>query len=405
MHLQQALRNETRVESPANSPGSRRRLVLLTEIISPYRIPVFNALASQPVIDLHVIFLAETDPTQRQWRVYKDEIKFSYEVLPSWRRRLGNHNILLNGKVRSALQAAAPDVIVCGGYNYAASWQALWWARSHQVPFLVWVESTSADRRNRYRLIEFLKRKFILSCDGVIAAGTSSGEYVRGFGVDNVSLFVAPDAVDTEMFSSRAESARRNEEVLRKQLDLPRRFFLFVGRMIREKGIFDLLKAYAGLPAMLREEVGLVFVGEGPKRAEAERQAAVISPGSVRCAGFVQREDLPMYYGLAESFVFPTHSDPWGLVVNEAMSCRLPVICSDAAGCAADLVVEGLNGRVVPAGDPQALGTAMRQLATEAGLRLQMGDRSWDRIQLHSPEACAAGIAAAAQFCGVPRNV
>jgi hypothetical protein len=49
-----------------------RKTLVLTEIVSPYRIPVFNSLAERGDIDLHVIFLAETDPTQRQWRVYKN---------------------------------------------------------------------------------------------------------------------------------------------------------------------------------------------------------------------------------------------------------------------------------------------------------------------------------------------
>ena len=72
------------------------KLVILTEIIAPYRIPVFNALAQRPEIDLHVLFLSENDPTLRQWRVYKDEIKFQYHVLPSWRQRLGGYNIRLD---------------------------------------------------------------------------------------------------------------------------------------------------------------------------------------------------------------------------------------------------------------------------------------------------------------------
>ena len=71
-----------------------RRVVIITEIIAPYRIPVFNALAQHDGIDLHVIFLAENDRTQRQWLVYKDEIRFSYQVLPSWRRRVGRHSLL-----------------------------------------------------------------------------------------------------------------------------------------------------------------------------------------------------------------------------------------------------------------------------------------------------------------------
>ena len=106
-----------------------RRLVILTEIIAPYRIPVFNALAKVEGINLHVIFLAETDPEARDWLVYKDEIRFSWQVLPSYRNRIGRHNLLLNAGVAAALRKAKPDVIICGGYNYIASWRALLWAR------------------------------------------------------------------------------------------------------------------------------------------------------------------------------------------------------------------------------------------------------------------------------------
>jgi len=84
------------------------RLALVTEIIAPYRIPVFNELANHPEIDLKVIFLAETDPSLRQWQVYKDEIRFDYEVLPSWRRRIGQYNVLLNSGVGSCLRSFSP---------------------------------------------------------------------------------------------------------------------------------------------------------------------------------------------------------------------------------------------------------------------------------------------------------
>ena len=139
----------------------RRRLTIITEIIAPYRIPVFNALAEHPEIDLHIIFLAETDPTQRQWLVYKNEIRFSYEVLPSWRRRMRKQNLLVNWGVTAALRRAAPDVIVCGGYNYVAFWRALSWARDNEIPFLLWLESTAKDHRYKSTTIEALKRKFI----------------------------------------------------------------------------------------------------------------------------------------------------------------------------------------------------------------------------------------------------
>ena len=102
----------------------KRRLVILTEIIAPYRIPVFNALAAQPEIDLHVIFLSETDRSLRQWPVYKEEISLSHEVLPHWRRRIGKYNLLLNVGVTASLDRIRPQAIVCGGYSYISSWNA-----------------------------------------------------------------------------------------------------------------------------------------------------------------------------------------------------------------------------------------------------------------------------------------
>lgn len=378
------------------------RLVLLTEIISPYRIPVFNALANQSGIDLHVIFLAESDPTLRDWLVYKDEIRFSHEVLPSWRKRVGKYNLLLNGRMAAALRSARPDAIVCGGYNYVASWQSAAWAKRHGVPFLLWVESTKKDQRNGYALLESLKRTFIKNCDAFIVAGVSSFEYLSCFGLPTESIFTAPNAVNIEFFADHAALVCSDSATHRRRLEAPARFALCVGRLVREKGVFDLLRAYGQLAPSLREELGLVFVGDGAARHELERQAAEIDPGRIEFTGFLQREPLASYYALAELFVLPTHSDPWGLVVNEAMACSLPVICADAAGCGADLVEDGWNGLIVPARDVAALAGALTVLAGDSELRHAMGKRSKERILRNSPKACASGIAQAVLHTRVP---
>ena len=377
----------------------KRRMVVITEIIAPYRIPVFNALARQPGIDLHVIFLAETDPTQRQWLVYRDEIQFSSEVLPSWRRRINNHNVLLNWGIDSALEQASPEAIICGGYNYLASWEALRWAERRDLRFLLWVESTSRDFRRGYPWVESLKTRFLHRCDGFVAAGISSAQYLRNYGVPQQAIFTAPNAVDTEFFRRSAAIARANADSYRRALGLPGRYFLSVGRLVQEKGIFDLLKAYASLDPQLRDQFGLVLVGDGPARTELERRAAAMQGGLVQVAGFAQREQLAIYYALAELFVFPTHSDPWGLVVNEAMACGLPVISSSAAGCAADLVEDHYNGRVVEVRDVKQLAAVLSDLARDPELRSRMGQRSQERIDCYSPQACAAGMTAAALCC------
>ena len=369
------------------------RLVILTEIIAPYRIPVFNALAARAEIDLHIIFLSRTDASTRQWRIYENEIRFSYEVLPCWRRRIGKYNLLLNANVNSALDTAAPEVVVCGGYNYFAAWQAMNWAKRNGVPFLLWSESTASDSRHELLAVEWLKQKFLSNCDGFIVPGRSAQEYLQPFVSGSRPAFLARNAVDVELFATKCANVQKSANRLRAELALPARYFLFVGRLVKSKGVFDLVRAYATLPAALRSEVSLVFAGAGPMRAELEAAAHEIYPGAVHFAGFIHRDDLAGYYALAECLVMPTHSDPWGLVVNEAMACSLPVICTNVAGCAADLVKE--NGILVNAGDVIQLAKAMQHLATDSELRRSMSQHSRALIQDFSPEACAAGFAEA----------
>jgi glycosyltransferase involved in cell wall biosynthesis len=327
------------------------RVALLTEIISPYRIPVFNALARRKGIELHVIFLAETDPTQRGWLVYKDEIEFSYEVLPSWRRRWGRWHILLNRGMWSALERFRPNSILCGGYNHPAFWEALTWAKLHRVHFAAWVESTSQDQRNPSALAEFIKRRFVRNCSSFAVPGKSSFEYVRSMGVPEARIHKAPNAIDIRRFANLARAARERQAQCRTELGLPPRYFLFAGRIIPEKGVFHLLEAYTQLAPELRSEVALVFVGEGTAKNELIGKATEVYPGTVVFPGFAQRDQLAAFYALAEALVFPTLSDPWGLVVNEAMACGLAVIASDVAGCTADLVHDRENGYVIPSGN------------------------------------------------------
>ena len=198
-----------------------RRVVILTEIISPYRIPVFNALAQTQDIDLHVIFLAETDATLWQWKVYKEDIHFSFEVLPHWRRRVRGYNVLLNRGVTAALAKAKPDVVVCGGYSYIAMWQAQRWARRRALPVLLWSESNLQDRRRGTAPVEILKKAFLRACGGFIVPGKSAAEYLHTFGIPGRVIFTAPNAVDIDLYSKLAETARNDASRVRTRHRLP----------------------------------------------------------------------------------------------------------------------------------------------------------------------------------------
>ena len=116
----------------------------------------------------------------------------------------------------------------------------------------------------------------------------------------------------------------------------------------------------------------MLIVGDG---VDAERFLGQESAtAGVRFAGFVQPADLPEWYAVCDVLVFPTHGDPNGLVVEEAMAAGLPVIVSDAAGDIRARVPESV-GRVVPVGDAEALAEAMQALA-EPSLRDTMAGKA-----------------------------
>jgi glycosyltransferase involved in cell wall biosynthesis len=377
------------------------KLVIVTEIIAPYRIPVFNALALRPELDLHVVFLSENDLSMRQWRVYTDEIKFPYDVLPSWRRRIGKYNVLINRGVVSILNKLRPDALMCGGYNYLTSWEAAYWARFHRVPLLLWSESTASDKRHGHRLVESLKAQFLRLCRSFVVPGRSSLKYLEDFGISDQRIFTAPNAVDVGLFSKPANDARRNDFEVRARRSLPSRYFLYVGRLVKAKGVFELLETYAQLDTEIRNKVALVFVGDGVDRPALMERASRIALGTVQFPGFVHREGLSDFYALADALILPTHSDPWGLVVNEAMACSLPVVVTNVAGCVADLMQDGWNGFIVAPHDQSQLATAMTRLASDSALRIKMGSRSRERIEAYSPEAWAGGLVnAVASTCG-----
>jgi glycosyltransferase involved in cell wall biosynthesis len=273
-----------------------------------------------------------------------------------------------------------------------AAWQAALWANRHNVPLLLWSESTALDMRRRHRAVEFVKRGFRKRCLAFVAAGKASRDYLLELGAPSGSIFIAPDAVDVRFFAAAADRARQQEREIRVRHQLPPRYFLYAGRLVKEKGVFELLDAYAKLEASLRSRIGLVFVGDGPARNELAGRAAGIQPGMVRFCGWVHREQIPEIYALAELFVFPTYSDTWGLVVNEAMACSLPIIASQVAGCVPDLLEDGWNGFAVRPREVEGLVRAMQVLCNDQESARQMGSRSFQRIQEYTPQACAAGI-------------
>jgi glycosyltransferase involved in cell wall biosynthesis len=362
-------------------------MAIVQPSMAPYRFACFSALAARPDIDLLVTYLSRGSQPY-DWTVDEEAARFERIVLGA-RDHAGVHPLPLG--IAGALRGFRPDVTVVGGWD-----EPSYYAIAALRPLLgrrvvVWSESTSQDRR-RSGWRDRAKRAILHRADAVLVPGAAAREYAESIAPRVKRWFVAPNAIDNERFAAGAADARQARDAASN--DHPT--FIYVGRLDPEKGVDVLLRAWGIVDRP--DGARLRIVGTG-SQAEALRGLAVrLRLENAEFEGFVPQADLPGCYGRADAFVFPSLSDPWGLVINEAMASGLPVITTSAPGGARELVKNGENGLVVPPRDPNALAAAMSTLAADREARERMASASSHIVQDFSPGAWAhavAGMAAA----------
>ena len=330
-------------------------VALVTGEVSPYRERPFQMLAEAE----HVEVLAHRDITQ----------------VEAVRR-------IASGRYRAVIYGIGGRLALPGSYLAA---------RGRGIPFVLWTSLWAHPRTPVHALSWPATRYLYAHADAVVTYGRHVSSYVRRY--RDGPIFEAPQAVSAELFAPVSQAQRSQA---REQLGGGDFVLLFVGRLVREKGVPVLLEAWraAGL-----ENGRLALVGDGPLRKLAGANAV----------GPVARGQLPALYAAADAAVLPsirtaTFLEPWGLVVNEAMHMGTPVIATDAVGAAAGgLVRDGRNGFVVPAGDAHALASRIRALAAGGELRSALGEAARADARAFSETAWVDGMRAALRAVGANR--
>jgi len=302
----------------------------------------------------------------------------------------------LRGQLIAELNTAAPEVLILKGYSFLDSLIALAWAREKRVPVVVMSESHAGDFE-RVAWKEWLKRQLMRDVSAALVGGRPHARYMHSLGVPRDRIFMGYDVVDNDHFGRGADHARNSAREMRARHGLPERYILASGRFIPKKDFATLVRAFARYRSQVRDGErpawDLVILGDGEERAFLERLRDELNlRDAVHLPGFRGYDDLPAFYGLADAFVHPSEREQWGLVVNEAMACGLPVLLTDKCGCAEDLVIDGKTGFQFPVGDVEILGEHLLRLWRNDDRRRAMGMAARRRIASFSPEAFARGL-------------
>lgn len=381
--------------------GSGGGLALLTNIPAPFRLPALNQLARLKGTQFQVWFIAASEP-KRWWRIPVEEMNFDWKFLT----KDSDATSLLTATKASAtviafLARSRPKAVICGGYNSLPAWVTFAWCKLFRRRFVLWSESTARDQRQPGKLRDWLKRFFVSRVDAFAAQGKASAAYAKQLGLGEDRIFVAPFGGDNEVFAREAGEVDAAQE--KKLLGFPPRLILFSGRLSREKGAFVLLEAFRQIASELLD-TGLLFVGHGPEREAMEHFCQTRGVEHVYFVGPQQHDRMPYYYALADVFVLPSFSDPWGFVVNEAFACGLPAVVSRAAGVCDDLIVEGETGFAVDPGNVKELADKILGLLKDEELRARMSENCRRLIQKYSAVGCAQGLLAAATACASSKD-
>lgn len=373
---------------------NKKKILIVHNVLwSHYAGKVFSEIykiCTDNNIDFYVIHIAKTSGNRKL-----GDIDYSLHEYP--------YEVLFNGDIEAIsfikrfkyllkeIIKYNPDVILTSGYNDLALDLIVFLNKIKGKKTIFQTDTTYFDKQ-RSLLKEFFKRSLLKIFDYAFCVGTAQINYLKTLNFNIERIFkVSWYAVDSEqILAAFSESFAKRINTIEK-LNLMNKNFIYAGRLSAEKNLKTLISAFKEVKNNGGKDWGLIIVGDGADREELEKIVRVQNIPNVFFAGGVFWKDVPKYYALSDVFILPSLSEPWGLVVNEAMICGLPVIVSEKAG-SAELIKENENGFIFNPNDKSGLISIMLKFTNNEVDAKKMSESSKNMIKNYSPKKSAEGI-------------
>jgi glycosyltransferase involved in cell wall biosynthesis len=291
------------------------------------------------------------------------------------------------------LDSLDPDAIAIAGWASPDALSCLSWCRKHDRRRIVMSETREADGK-RVWWKELIKRYLISRFEGGLVGGRSHRDYLVKLGMPADKIRFGYNVVDNGYFAAEAAKYRcfgvSEDGVSAREIP---RYFLASNRFIERKNLSRLVDAYSSYvqKSTINNRQSsiwpLCLLGDGELKADliaqchrlgltVQESAPWESPSTsniqhstsniVFFPGFRQIEELPRFYAQAGCFIHPALEEPWGLVINEAMACGLPILSSRNVGAAEDLIEEGVNGWTFDSASVEEMAECLRKVAARS---------------------------------------
>ncbi len=358
----------------------RPRVLFWDNLPTPYGVEQYNLLADRACLDLSVWFSKRTEP-DRSWVVDEPSWRFAAAYIEDPSRSIGAARRFVE-----RCRAASFDVMVApyGEPRYVAG---ILLAAALGIRTCLVVQRTFDAWVARSWWKEAVKTTLFRSADAAQVPGPDGAEYARRYGFPGDRIFSVTLTINLEQYSRRLSEQERRAH--RARFGVGGCVFLYAGRLWKPKGVLHLIDAFRQA-RRVNDGISLLLVGDGAD--EAELRAAAADVPCTTFWPFVQASELCTCYGASDVFVFPTLGDPHGQVIEEAHAAGLPIVTTDAVGDIHRRVRDGVNGFVVPAGNPTIMAERMLALADRPQLRTSMGAHGAHRAAAWGHEVYAREV-------------
>lgn len=334
------------------------RVAVITSVPAPYREPIFNILSK----NINILVFYEELREGRGWTVLKN----------------ANYRYIFTQNPLEGLERFSPSVLLIYGYNSRNAILSLFWSLKKKIPFLMRTDSNIMDEMYKNPLKRWAKKIFLPSlarrASLFLTTGKRNEEFWNYYGAEEEKFLRARYTVEVDYFAMETDRARKKRDEIFKSLSIPHaRYILFVGRLVKIKGVEILIKSFFKIAPDFKD-VNLLIAGGGPELERLKRLSGELLNRRIFFTGTIAREKIPELFAISEFLVLPSLFEPWGLCVNEAMAGGIPCLVSENCGCVPDLILEGETGWTFKRGDELNLEEKMR-VCLNSDLK-SMGERA-----------------------------
>ena len=320
----------------------KSHLLVISRIPAPYREILFDKIHNKGEIKLKVIY-QYSGREGTAWSKNKKDLgkKLTYKNEALIEYPCGKFKELLTLiPCICRIKKAKPDLIIIHGYNFTASWSAMLVCWVFRISYALRSDSNGYIQKKKTIksvLKQLFLKKLVSNANSIFFIGSANQLFWRKLGATEKQLIEARYAVDESIFSSSKNLDRKIQKTS----------FLFVGRLIKRKRTIDLIHSFIRMVDDFKvDNCYLTIVGVGPELEPIQNLVSNWNKENIRLIGQCTPAEMPSLYRKHDVLICPYIDEPWGLTINEAMSCGLAIIAeiSGSCGAAVDLLKNRLNG-------------------------------------------------------------